>query len=110
VEHLGYAESGNGLVLYPDPPDRARFVRADLGEAAARLARLIRGEHIDVLVGYDRRGGYGHSGHPKVHQVGARAAGMTGTRILEGTLPRNWWDAYSSRCGCCGSWSAMSRG
>jgi hypothetical protein len=37
-------------VLYPDPPDRARFVRAELDEAAARLASLIRDEHADILL------------------------------------------------------------
>jgi LmbE family N-acetylglucosaminyl deacetylase len=34
VVHLGYADSGHGPVLFPDPPDRPRFVRADPGEAA----------------------------------------------------------------------------
>jgi LmbE family N-acetylglucosaminyl deacetylase len=40
VEHLGYAGSGHGPVLYPDPPDRPRFARAALPEAAGRLAAL----------------------------------------------------------------------
>jgi hypothetical protein len=38
VEHLGYADSGHGAILYPDPPDRRRFVRTDTEEAAGRLA------------------------------------------------------------------------
>jgi LmbE family N-acetylglucosaminyl deacetylase len=88
VEHLGYADSGHGPVLYPDPPDRARFVRADLDEAAGRLAGLIREEGADVLLSYDARGGYGHPDHVMAHRVGARAAQMTSTRILEATLPR----------------------
>jgi LmbE family N-acetylglucosaminyl deacetylase len=88
VDHLGYADSGHGPILYPDPPDRARFVRADLDEAAGRLARVIRSERVDVLLSYDPCGGYGHPDHVKVHQVGARAAEMTGARILEATLPR----------------------
>jgi LmbE family N-acetylglucosaminyl deacetylase len=88
VRHLGYADSGHGPVLFPDPPDRARFVRADLGEAAARLASMIREEHADVLLSYDPQGGYGHPDHVKVHQVGARAAQLTGTRVLEATAPR----------------------
>jgi LmbE family N-acetylglucosaminyl deacetylase len=37
VVHLGYADSGHGPVLYPDPPDRVRFARADVNEAAGRL-------------------------------------------------------------------------
>jgi LmbE family N-acetylglucosaminyl deacetylase len=88
VRHLGYADSGHGPILFPDPPDRARFVRADLDEAAARLASIIREEHADVLLSYDPRGGYGHPDHVKVHQVGARAAELTGVRVLEATFPR----------------------
>jgi LmbE family N-acetylglucosaminyl deacetylase len=88
VVHLGYADSGHGSVLYPDPPGLVRFVRADLDEAATRLASLIREEQADLLLSYDPRGGYGHRDHVKVHQVGARAAQMTGIRVLEATLPR----------------------
>jgi LmbE family N-acetylglucosaminyl deacetylase len=88
VVHLGYADSGHGSVLYPDPPGLVRFVRADLEEAATRLAGLIREEHADLLLSYDPQGGYGHRDHVKVHEVGARAAQMTGVRVLEATLPR----------------------
>jgi LmbE family N-acetylglucosaminyl deacetylase len=42
VVHLGYADSGNGPVLYPDPADRVRFVRADPQEAAGRLAEIVK--------------------------------------------------------------------
>jgi LmbE family N-acetylglucosaminyl deacetylase len=88
VVHLGYADSGHGAILFPDPPGLVRFVRADVDEAAARLAELIREEQADLLISYDPRGGYGHRDHVKVHQVGARAAEMTGIRVLEATLPR----------------------
>jgi len=88
VAHLGYADSGHGEILFPDPPGLVRFVRADVGEAAARLAALIREEHADLLLSYDAQGGYGHRDHVQVHRVGARAAQLTGVRVLEGTLPR----------------------
>jgi LmbE family N-acetylglucosaminyl deacetylase len=88
VVHLGYADSGHGPVLYPDPPDRPRFVRADPGEAAAKLAALIREEHADLLLSYDPQGGYGHRDHVRVHEVGARAAALCGIRVWEATLPR----------------------
>ena len=88
VEHLGYADSGHGPVLFPDPPDRQRFVRADVGEAAGRLADVIRAEHADLLLSYDARGGYGHRDHVRVHVVGAKAAELTGVRVLEATAPR----------------------
>ena len=72
AEHLGYADSGHGPVLYPDPPGRVRFARADLDEAAGRLAAILREEQADLLLSYDPGGGYGHRDHVKVHAVGAR--------------------------------------
>ena len=89
VVHLGYADSGHGPVLYPGPPGRVRFARADLAEAAGRLAALLREESADLLLSYDAGGGYGHRDHVRVHQVGALAAGQAGTpRVLEATVPR----------------------
>lgn len=90
VEHLGYADSGSGEQLLPDPPGRTRFVRADVDEAAGRLADLLREERADVLLSYDEAGGYGHRDHVQVHLVGARAAELAGTpRVLEATVPRD---------------------
>ncbi|MBL7518153.1 PIG-L family deacetylase, partial [Frankia sp. CNm7] len=89
VECLGYADSGHGSSFYPDPADRQRFARADLDEAAGRLADLLRAENASVLLSYDARGGYGHRDHVRVHEVGARAAELAGgVRVLEATLPR----------------------
>lgn len=89
VEHLGYADSGHGPILYPDPPGRTMFARADIGEAAERLASILVEERADVLLSYDRNGGYGHRDHVRVHEVGARAAQAAGgTRVLNATMPR----------------------
>jgi LmbE family N-acetylglucosaminyl deacetylase len=89
VVHLGYADSGHGPILFDDPPGQVRFARADLEEAAAKLATLIREENADLLLSYDANGGNGHRDHVKVHQVGARAAEMAGEiRLLEATFPR----------------------
>jgi LmbE family N-acetylglucosaminyl deacetylase len=89
VVHLGYADSGYGPVLFADPPGRARFARADLDEAAARLAAILREEHAGLMLSYDAAGSYGHRDHIKVHQVGARAARLAGdVRALEATWPR----------------------
>jgi LmbE family N-acetylglucosaminyl deacetylase len=88
AEYLGYADSGHGRELYPDPPGKVRFARADAGEAAGRLADLIRAEDASLLLSYDSRGGYGHRDHVKVHEVGALAAKLTGVRVLEATVPR----------------------
>lgn len=88
VHHLGYADSGHGAILFPDPPDRTRFMRAPVDEAAKRLAAVIEEERADLLLSYDAAGGYGHRDHIRVHEVGARAAELTGVRVLEATVPR----------------------
>ncbi len=86
--HLGYADSGHGPVLFEDPPGRTRFARADVGEAAGRLAALLAEEHADLLLSYDPQGGNGHRDHIRVHQVGARAATLAGVRVVQATVPR----------------------
>jgi LmbE family N-acetylglucosaminyl deacetylase len=89
VELLGYADSGlHGEV---EPADgTVPFARADVEEAAARLAALLREERADVLTSYDPTGGYGHPDHVQVHRVGARAAELAGTPIvLEATVDRD---------------------
>lgn len=88
VVHLGYADSGHGPVLYDNPAGRTRFARADVGEAAGKLAALLTEQHADLLLSYDQHGGYGHRDHVRVHQVGARAARLAGVRVVEATVPR----------------------
>lgn len=66
-----------------------RFVRADVTEAAGRLAAILRDEHVDVLLSYDANGGYGHPDHVRVHEVGALAARLAATpRVLEVAVSR----------------------
>jgi LmbE family N-acetylglucosaminyl deacetylase len=69
VEWLGYADSGSGPVLEPNPVGQVRFARARLEEAAERLAAILRTEQADVLLSYDRNGGYGHRDHVRVHEA-----------------------------------------
>ncbi len=89
VECLGYADSGFGPLFYPDPPGRVRFGRADVDEAAGQLAAILRDEDADLLLSYERNGGYGHRDHIQVHHVGRRAAELAATpRTLEATKPR----------------------
>jgi LmbE family N-acetylglucosaminyl deacetylase len=89
VECLGYADSGYGPVFYPDPPGRVRFGRVDVDEAGHRLAQILRAEDADLLLSYQRNGGYGHRDHVQVHHVGKRAAEIAATpRVLEVTMPR----------------------
>ncbi|MFI0977875.1 PIG-L deacetylase family protein [Streptomyces sp. NPDC021093] len=89
VAHLGYADSGHGKDLYPDPPDRQRFVRAPAQEAAERLAAILREERADLLLIHDEGGGYGHRDHVRAHGVGRAAAELAGVaRVLATAIPR----------------------
>jgi len=92
VELLGYADSGLDGQAPPDDDPRAPvpFARADVDEAAGRLAELLTQEHVDVLTSYDPAGGYGHPDHVQVHRVARRAAELAGTPVvLEATVDRD---------------------
>jgi LmbE family N-acetylglucosaminyl deacetylase len=86
VEFLGYEDSG--MVDEPSNENPECFWMADLGEAAARLAEILREEDADLLTIYDPHGGYGHPDHIQVHRVGAKAASLSGTRVLWSTMNR----------------------
>jgi LmbE family N-acetylglucosaminyl deacetylase len=92
VELLGYADSGlDGQAPLPEAPAApVPFARADVEEAARRLADLLIEERADVLTSYDAAGGYGHPDHLQVHRVAQRAAELAGTAVvLEATVDRN---------------------
>ncbi len=85
---LGYLDSG--MEGTPDNDDPASFWRADVDEAAERLAAVLREEDADVLTIYDENGNYGHPDHVQVHRVGLRAAELAGTpEVLEVTMNRD---------------------
>ena len=74
----------------PSNDDEHSFWRADVEDAAHRLAAVLRGESADVLVIYDDHGGYGHPDHIQVHRVGLRAAELAGTPVVyEMTMNRD---------------------
>ena len=88
VEFLGYRDSG--MEGDPRNGDADAFAAADVEEAAARLARILREEQADVLLSYDERGNYLHPDHIQVHRVGVRAAELAGTpRAYESTMNRD---------------------
>jgi LmbE family N-acetylglucosaminyl deacetylase len=78
LEFLGYADSG--MMGEPTNDDPASFWRADLEEAADRLAQILLEEKADVVTIYDENGGYGHPDHIQVHRVGMRATELAGTQ------------------------------
>jgi LmbE family N-acetylglucosaminyl deacetylase len=87
VEFLPYHDSG--MAGEPTNDDADAFAAADVEEAAAHLAELLREERADVLTVYDERGGYGHPDHIQVHVVGRRAAALAGTpRVYAATTSR----------------------
>lgn len=86
VRCLGYGDSGMNPQVRPPA---GSFCAAPPGEAAARLAEVLRAERADVLTIYDGNGGYGHRDHVRVHQVGLAAAAAAGTAVvLEATVER----------------------
>jgi LmbE family N-acetylglucosaminyl deacetylase len=89
VEFLGYRDSG--MEGEPTNGDDGAFASADVDEAAARLAEILRQEDADVLTVYDNHGGYGHPDHVQVHRVGVRAGDLAGTpRVYESTMNRDF--------------------
>jgi LmbE family N-acetylglucosaminyl deacetylase len=88
VAFLGYTDSGMMGTPTNDAPEC--FWRADVEEAAARLAGILTEERADVLTVYDDHGGYGHPDHIQVHRVGVRAAELAGTpEVYESTINRD---------------------
>ena len=85
---LGYHDSG--MDGDPANDDPACFWRADVDEAAGRLAAVLEEEGAGVLTAYDAHGNYGHPDHIQVHRVGLRAGELAGTaRVFMATTNRD---------------------
>lgn len=88
-----YRDSGMMGTEGNDRPDA--FWRADVDEAATRLAAVIREVRPRILVTYNAFGGYGHPDHIQAHRVALRAADMVaGTeaeiaRLYYNVMPRS---------------------
>jgi len=88
VEFLGYVDSG--MMDTPENDVEGSFWRADVEEAARRLATILERESADVLTVYDENGNYGHPDHIQVHRVGLRAAALAGVEtVFEATVNRD---------------------
>ena len=71
----------SGMMGTPGNDDPRCFWRADVGEAAAALAAVIREVRPQVMISYDANGGYGHPDHIQAHRVSGRAFQLAaGTR------------------------------
>jgi LmbE family N-acetylglucosaminyl deacetylase len=96
VEFLPFHDSGMAGEPTNDAP--GAFAAADVEEAAAHLAALLREERAEVLTVYDERGGYGHPDHIQVHVVGRRAAALAGTaRVYAATTSKEHFLALAER-------------
>ncbi len=85
---LGYKDSG--MIDEPTNDDPECFWQADVEEATARLASILRDVDADVLTIYDDHGGYGHPDHIQVHRVGLKAAALAGIdNVFESTINRD---------------------
>jgi N-acetyl-1-D-myo-inositol-2-amino-2-deoxy-alpha-D-glucopyranoside deacetylase len=71
---LGYRDSGMAGSPANDHP--ASFHRADVEEAARRLAALLRRHRPQVVVSDDEHGTYGHPDHVQAHRVTVRAVAL----------------------------------
>jgi LmbE family N-acetylglucosaminyl deacetylase len=88
-EYLGYRDSG--MAGEPTNEDSDSFWKADVDEAAQRLAAILVEESADAFATYDENGGYGHPDHIQVHRVGLRAAQRAGTpRVFMATINRDY--------------------
>lgn len=88
LEFLGYVDSG--MMGTPENDAPGSFWRADVEEAATRLAAILAEEQADVLTAYDENGAYGHPDHIQVHRVGLRAAELAGTtKVYMNTINRD---------------------
>lgn len=84
--NLGFADSGlDGRARVQG----VRFADTDVTSVAQRVHQIARAERAQVVVGYDKFGGYGHPDHVQVHHV-VRSVVDRGTGLvgLEATLPR----------------------
>lgn len=80
IHWLGFRDSG--MTGWSQNDDPASLLRADLDDAAKRLALILERERAEVVVGYDWHGGYGHPDHVKVHHVVRRAV-----QLIDGERP-----------------------
>ncbi len=66
----------SGMMGMPDNSDPRCFWQADVAEAAAALATVIREVRPQVLVTYDANGYYGHPDHIQAHRVSRAAVAL----------------------------------
>ncbi len=74
----------SGMMGLPANDSPGCFWRADVAEAAAELALILREVRPQVLVTYDQFGGYGHPDHIQAHRVAREAVRLA---AVPGAVP-----------------------
>ncbi|MEU4425521.1 PIG-L family deacetylase [Actinoplanes sp. NPDC024001] len=97
LEMLGYRDSGMPGWESNEAP--GAFWATPVGEAAERLAELIRRYRPDVVVTYDENGGYGHPDHIQTHRVTMAAVELSGVpaKVYWSAIPRSLMAEVSER-------------
>jgi N-acetyl-1-D-myo-inositol-2-amino-2-deoxy-alpha-D-glucopyranoside deacetylase len=87
-------DAGHRAVAAPDTGDDA-FARADVDEAGARVAAVVRELRPHVLVTYEPGGGYGHPDHVQAHRAAMRGVELAlvgaGPGGAAWTVPKVYW-------------------
>lgn len=91
VIDLGYGDSGMGPAAL-EPTGRPRLHTVPVERAAEAVAQILADQGAEVVIGYDRAGGYGHRDHVRMHHIVRRAVVLTrgrrDLRLVEATAPR----------------------
>ncbi|MCT7352156.1 N-acetyl-1-D-myo-inositol-2-amino-2-deoxy-alpha-D-glucopyranoside deacetylase [Streptomyces sp. 15-116A] len=82
--------SDSGMMGLPDNDDPGCFWQADVDQAAALLADVVREVRPQVLVTYDDNGGYGHPDHIQAHRVAMRAVELAAEAGYG--IPKVYWN------------------
>ena len=84
----------SGMAGTPSAANPAAFVNADLAEAAALVAEVLRRTRPAVVVTYDAQGGYGHPDHIQTHRVTCAAVASLPAHeqpaLYAVLTPRSW--------------------
>ena len=90
VLFLGFDDSGMAETETTRNP--GAFCNASVEEATARLGMALVNEDIDIVVGYDRNGTYGHPDHIQIHHLGRHAAPELGAQwVLDASYNREYF-------------------
>lgn len=103
---LGYHDSGMAGTEANQNP--AAFCNVDLEEAAKRVVEIIDEESVDVIVGYDSNGGYGHPDHIMVHKVARRASELANIAFYQATMNRDFLEAMMKMVAESGEFDGLS--